>query len=309
MSSLVARRNARRGVYHHDQRQPGATFHAPLCCDEEVMCSDDCKRFLRKYHCPPRRHFRYLWTRTIVAEADFKETDTRSVFNMIFADDPNMCCLKYLLGYDQCAIDKHILNTVLWVKNKTGADLSGVDYDKENGQWAAGALIMKPYYVSRKIGMAMVKDDASVVGQVHKCGFMIYVTQDTTIYGEWGGENGRVVPRGTIMEYGFWNFEEPCGSVVIHSQSAQPIIPCEGHLYDFFERVYARLTNSKEDQGMWGIAKGTSFTVEDCRCIHFCLRGVITFDAVPDCDPCDTFCEKEAERGVDSDSDSDSEDA
>lgn len=305
MSSLVARRNARRAAATQGSGKPAALYSSPDCCNDDLECSADCRRFLEKYHCPARRPFKYLWARTICAEADFKEGD--DLFNEIFKDDPDMCCLKYLLGYDQCAIDKHILNAVLWVKAKTGADLSGVEYDASKGQWAAGGIVMKPYYVSRKIGMAMVKDDASIVGSVHKCGFMIFITQPTTIYGEWGGEEGRFLPRGTIMEYGFWSFHEPCGNVVAHSQSAAPNVPCEGHPYDFFERIYARLTDCPTDYGMWGMAKGSSFTVEDCRCIHFCLRGVVTFDAVPDMDPCDTFCDREEERGADGDSSSDDE--
>lgn len=297
-----------RNSRHHsaDDSKHHKQYPSSSCCDPCVQYEDDCadcREFYRNYHCPPRRQFNYLKTWTICAEADFKKGD--DLFAKIFIDDPDMCCLKYLLRYDQCAIDEHIGNAVIFFKKYAGIDFSNSQYDKVNGEWRAGDFVMKPYYIHRRIGMSLIKDDGSIRGKVHKCGFMVYALRDTMIGGEWGGEEGMMLQAGSTMEFGLWIIEDHDGVYVIHGQSATPVGPRNNEVYPIFERLAYLDQTCHKSRGMWGMVKGSSFTIESCNmCPHFCLRAVITMDAVPDCDPCETWCERERRtKGEESDDD------
>lgn len=67
-------------------------------------------------------------------------------------------------------------------------------------------------------------------------GFMIAFMTDTTLYGEWGGSEGKTVPAGSFVVFGEYNIDVTgpgrsekhpsyMETITIHYQSAEPIIP------------------------------------------------------------------------------------
>jgi hypothetical protein len=84
-------------------------------------------------------------------------------------------------------------------------------------------------------------------------GFMVNLTEETTLYGTWGGEEGKTVPAGSLFVYGDYNIDvssmdnvspdnespdnespdnvsptmtpTPAEPIIIHYQSAEPIVP------------------------------------------------------------------------------------
>lgn len=74
-------------------------------------------------------------------------------------------------------------------------------------------------------------------------GFMVNLTNETTLYGTWGGPEGKVVPVGSLFVYGDYNINAstadnvspdnvsptvtptPAEPIVIHYQSVEPAVP------------------------------------------------------------------------------------
>jgi len=297
--------------HHHS----GDGHHAKKCatsCPDPCKCyeddCDECQAFYRNYHCPPRRHYRYPLAWTICAEADFKKGD--DIFSKIYIDDPELCFLRWLLRFDECAVNEHIANAVIFYRQNAGIDFSNSQFDSVEGQWVSddGNFVMKPYYIHRGIGMSLIKDGGLVTGKVHKGGLMVYAVRDAVIGGMWGGDSGLAVEAGTTMDFGLWVIEDHPSTYVLHSQSASPIAPRDNDILPVFEQVAYLDQSCKTSRGLWGMAKGCSFTIESCNaCPHFCFRGVITMDSVPDCDPCETWCERDRRTKGESESDSDSD--
>jgi hypothetical protein len=81
---------------------------------------------------------------------------------------------------------------------------------------------------------------------VREGGFMVNLTEETTLYGIWGGEEGKTVPAGSLFVYGDYNINVsdnvspdnespdnvsptvtplPVEPIIIHFQSVEPIVP------------------------------------------------------------------------------------
>ncbi len=53
-------------------------------------------------------------------------------------------------------------------------------------------------------------------------GFMVMIMEDTIVHGEFGGEEGKVVPAGSMLVYGEYNIDRsPSGKdpLIIHYRS------------------------------------------------------------------------------------------
>lgn len=58
-------------------------------------------------------------------------------------------------------------------------------------------------------------------------GFMVMFSEETTLYGEYGGEEGKTIPAGSMLVYGDYNIDRtPSGKepLIIHYRSASPVV-------------------------------------------------------------------------------------
>lgn len=58
-------------------------------------------------------------------------------------------------------------------------------------------------------------------------GFMVMIMEDTVLHGEFGGEEGKFVPAGSMLIYGEYNIDRsPSGRepLIIHYRSASPVV-------------------------------------------------------------------------------------
>lgn len=58
-------------------------------------------------------------------------------------------------------------------------------------------------------------------------GFMLMFSEETTLYGEYGGEEGKTIPAGSMLVYGEYNIDRtPSGEepLIIHYRSASPVV-------------------------------------------------------------------------------------
>ncbi len=103
-------------------------------------------------------------------------------------------------------------------------------------------------------------------------GWMVMTIEETTLYGTWGGEDGKVVPAGSMLVFGDYNIDTGDQPIVIHYQSGSPIIPgAEGIMF------LCIVSNPEFGEGR---AQGISVPqiLEDGR-TQANIRNILTFPA------------------------------
>ncbi|WP_316968814.1 hypothetical protein [Candidatus Methanocrinis alkalitolerans] len=101
-------------------------------------------------------------------------------------------------------------------------------------------------------------------------GWMVMTIEETTLYGTWGGEDGKVVPAGSMLVFGDYNIDTGDQPIIIHYHSGSPIIPgAEGIMF------LCVLTNPEFGEGR---AQGIMVpkTLEDGRA-QTNIRNILTF--------------------------------
>lgn len=245
---------------------------------------DKCQKFMKRYMCT-RNDYIKRYPFDCLAVAGMGDLDGDDPIDELILDDPDFCCYKALLGFEQCDIDQEIKNVVDWLKKQYDLDFSSVEYS--DGNWALDGVVLRPYYVSPKMGLRPVIDyNGKVHGRVHECGLMAVVTRDLTVFGKYGGEEGKTIEARSYMNFGYWgihygNPDEHEVHRLIHFRADRPLKVCGDNFWPISHKVYE--SRSCDDPGCWGYASGCAGTFEDCRCTHVVSNFLVTFDSVPDC--------------------------
>jgi hypothetical protein len=107
-------------------------------------------------------------------------------------------------------------------------------------------------------------------------GFMVMLMEDTVLYGEYGGEQGKFVPAGSMLVYGDYNIDRtPSGKdpMIIHYHSAAPIMM---HPYEPGFKIDCTIIS--EEFGI-GRAQGFSSPLIVDGMTQVNIRTVLTFPA------------------------------
>ena len=103
-------------------------------------------------------------------------------------------------------------------------------------------------------------------------GWRVDFSSDVTVYGNWGGTEGTLVPAGSFVVFGDYNIEVPDGeNIVIHYESGSPITPNEDGTMMFI----CDLSHPEWGEGLAQGVVNPGMT-EDGRA-HANIRNVLTF--------------------------------
>ncbi len=207
----------------------------------------------------------------LVAETDLsKDRDPLSELMIL---DPTFDYLRNIMGESEDAIREEVSNAIKFFSNKLGIDVGS--YERHDNMWVSGDHRFVSYYLTpnMKYRPVFTKERGSIGGEVREGGFALIIgTAGMIVHGTYGGTEGKFVPVGHIMLFGYYNIKFNDNTTrIFHYRSARPLISDLEHIFPIDNDVY--------DFGMkiWGSATGTSKTSIKETNYHLSVRNVITF--------------------------------
>ena len=267
-------------------------------CSKPAPCEcpkPECEDVMRKYLCRKPKTSDFFDSMTFAARMSLRKTDDPSnPVAAIALDDVNFCHLRALFGYDQGGVDRHSGNAVVFFRERFGIDFSNSDF--VDGRWSTGSATMVPYYVPHYFGNHpnLTQHSGKVCGHVHEVGFLVIITGDSGVVanGTYGGDEGVELPTGSSMRMGLWRVTYGNHDRVIHFESRVPVIGTRDDIYPIDYSIYEKACG---DDGVWGMACGTTRIEMDCNCYHISQCISLEWTSMPVRDECEDLCEDKAD--------------
>ena len=262
-------------------------------CTKPAPCEcpkSECDGWMRKYLCRKPKTHDFYDSMTFAARYSLRKTDDPSnPMAAITLDDTNFCALRSIFGYDQGAVDRHVASAVVFFKERFGLDFSNSDF--VDGRWSVGSATLIPYYVPYAFGNHpnLTQHSGKVCGHVHEVGFLVIVTEPgVVVNGTYGGDEGVELPPGSSMRLGLWRVTYGKADRVIHFESRVPVIGTRDDIYPIDYRIYEK---SCDNEGVWGMACGTTRLEVDCNCYHISQCISLEWTSKPVRDECEDECD------------------
>ena len=146
--------------------------------------------------------------------------------------DPELSFFKDILKFEDDAIQRALENAVNFFNYSYGLDFYASPPD-ENHQLFIENAVLTPYQISDHVDYFVTVNNWIRTGNTRSnCyrlrdgGFLVSFLADTTLYGSYGGVEGKPISAGNLVAYGF-DIIDVCDQspIIIQFQSATPFRP------------------------------------------------------------------------------------
>ena len=177
-----------------------------------AVCSQTC----------PSEHFPAIFTGTV--EGSGPSTGP--------VEDPELSFFKTYLKFRDSDIQHTIDDTIRFFNNTFGLDFSDSPPNEKNERFLQNAK-MGPFMISPDIDYIVTDSHWIRTGNtrsscylIHDGGFQVTFSGERTLYGSYGGAEGKPVGPANLVAYGFYHIDVCKQSpVIIQFQSSTPIRP------------------------------------------------------------------------------------
>ena len=173
--------------------------------------------------CPPK-HFSAVFVTSIDQTIDDP--------SQFYLEDPELTFLKRVMRFQEEEID-HIFEDAIYFFNDTfGLDFSASQPNNQNTRFFENAT-MDPVIENKDINTIATANNwirngntRSTCYKVYDGGIHVRFSGDQTLYGKYGGDNGKPAGVEVVLVYGFYNIDACKQSpVIIHYQCGTPSRP------------------------------------------------------------------------------------
>ena len=218
-------------VYYHDQRMKFCLYFLVIALSSQAVSSQTC----------PSDHFSAVFTATV---------DTISTGKPSFGpDDPELSFFKETLGFRDADIKHTLEDTITFFNDTFGLDFSASAPNEKNERFFENAK-MAPYILSNEHKMLAntniwihTGSTRTTCNRMLQGGFRVTFSGNRTLYGSYGGAEGKPAGQQVVLVYGI-NSIEGCqqSPVIIQFQCSNPlrVEPVDGTLVfncDSYSRV------------------------------------------------------------------------
>ena len=207
----------------------------------------------------------------LVAETDLSKGGNPLSELMVL--DSTFDFLRNVMNESEDAIREDVSNAMKFLQNTFGIDVGS--FKRYDNIWLDGEHKFMSYYITPNMGYRPIftRERGNVDGKVRDGGFALIVgTPGLMVHGKYGGIEGKFVPTGHIMIFGYYNIKFNDNTTrIIHYRSTKPLVSNLEHIFPVDNEVYDFVLK------MWGRAVGTSKTSIKKDTYHLSVRNVISF--------------------------------
>ena len=221
----------------------------------------------------PQKHFSAVFVASIDQTVDPTQ---------LHHDDPELIFLKRIMRFQEEEIHYIFEDAIQFFNYSFGLDFSASQPDEQNVRVIENAR-MSPIIAGKDINHIATANNWIRNGNTHSTCYKVYdggilvtFSADQTLYGKYGGDNGKPAGVNVVLVYGFYNIDACKQSpVIIHYRCGAPIRaePVDG---TFIANCYAynRILGHGSVQGI-GVFEPD---IEEPEKYRVTIRNTITFE-------------------------------